>query len=724
MMATLVLGAFGTLVGGPLGGALGALVGRQIDGAIIGAPGREGPRLKELAISTSSYGQPIARQYGRMRVAGSVVWATELAERREKSGGGKGRPSVTSYSYSTSFAVALSSRPILGIGRVWADGSLLRGAAGDLKVGGTMRVHLGHGDQAPDQLIAAAQGAACPAFRQCAYVVFEDLQLADFGNRIPALSFEVFADQHEVGLGEVLAPLDISAATEMRLTGLAGFEHAGGDLRSVLATLDQLYPLVCGTAVGRLDFAAAEPSAGPVAVLPEPVAEPSEDDLAARSGRELHRGNAAEAIPAAVRYYDVARDYQPGIQRVEGRGAEGSERGIEFPGALNAATARSRTQAAARRASASRERLRWRIAALDPALMPGAQVRVPGRTGHWRVTGWEWRERGVELELERQPALARSQAPSDAGWLPPPLDQPLAPTWLHAFELPWDGIGAPTQRRLFAAASAVGPGWTGAALYAEHGGTLEPIGTSGRIRSVVGTTRSALPPSPAVRLEPSAVLEIELLADDMVLDTASPEEMAGGANRMLVGEEVLQFAGAEPIGGRGWRLTGLLRGRGGTEAAALRGVAAGNPVALLDDRLVAVGDVPGEAARLAAIGLADSEPVYAAIANSGLSLRPLAPVHCGMDTRADGGLDLRWTRRARGAWRWTGGIEVPLVEETERYRIGAGPVDQPMLAWETAQPHLTLAPADLSMLPTGTPLWVRQIGSHALSEAAFLCAAS
>jgi len=57
-MATLLLTAVGTLVGGPLGGALGALAGRQIDRAVLGSGGaRQGPRLKELSVSTSSYGQ-------------------------------------------------------------------------------------------------------------------------------------------------------------------------------------------------------------------------------------------------------------------------------------------------------------------------------------------------------------------------------------------------------------------------------------------------------------------------------------------------------------------------------------------------------------------------------------------------------------------------------------------------------------------------------------------
>ena len=53
-MATLVLGAIGTLVGGPLGGAIGATLGRGLDREIIGNGRREGPRLTELAVSTSS----------------------------------------------------------------------------------------------------------------------------------------------------------------------------------------------------------------------------------------------------------------------------------------------------------------------------------------------------------------------------------------------------------------------------------------------------------------------------------------------------------------------------------------------------------------------------------------------------------------------------------------------------------------------------------------------
>ena len=112
-MATLVLTAVGSAIGGPIGGAIGSIIGQQVDQNILFRPrGREGPRLQELAIQTSSYGTQIPRIFGRMRVAGTVIWATDLKESRSREGGGKGRPSTTIYSYSASFAVALSSRRI------------------------------------------------------------------------------------------------------------------------------------------------------------------------------------------------------------------------------------------------------------------------------------------------------------------------------------------------------------------------------------------------------------------------------------------------------------------------------------------------------------------------------------------------------------------------------------------------------------------------------------
>src|SRR3546814_15292805 len=124
----------GTALGGPIGGAIGAVLGQGFDQNVLFKPkGREGPRLSEPDVQTSTYGSQVPQIFGAMRVAGTVIWASDLNENKPKSGGGKGRPSVRSYSYSVSLAVAFSSRPILRVARSWTDGNLLRVMARSVK---------------------------------------------------------------------------------------------------------------------------------------------------------------------------------------------------------------------------------------------------------------------------------------------------------------------------------------------------------------------------------------------------------------------------------------------------------------------------------------------------------------------------------------------------------------------------------------------------------------
>jgi hypothetical protein len=204
-MAALALSVAGAAGGGALFGPAGAIAGRLV-GAIGGnaldqtlfATHREravdGPRLADLEIMASTEGAPIPRVYGRARLSGQVIWATNLEEvvttRSETTGGGgKGggatvTTDTTTYSYFANLAVGLCAGPIGAVLRIWADGKPLDTS------GLTVRTYTGDEAQTADPLILAKQGDA-PAYRGLAYVVFERLPLAAFGNRIPQLSFEV-----------------------------------------------------------------------------------------------------------------------------------------------------------------------------------------------------------------------------------------------------------------------------------------------------------------------------------------------------------------------------------------------------------------------------------------------------------------------------------------------------------------------------------------------------
>lgn len=171
------------VAGAAIGRAVGSVVGGLIDARL--APPVEGPRVKTLPVMESREGVGIPSVYGRMRVAGQVIWASRFREHKTtQSSGSKGGPRVTTYDYTVSFAVALGEGPVLAVQRAWANGE-----AFDLSQV-THRLYRGDDTQDADPLIEMIEGAA-PAYRGTAYIVFEDLPLDDFGNRIPQLSFEI-----------------------------------------------------------------------------------------------------------------------------------------------------------------------------------------------------------------------------------------------------------------------------------------------------------------------------------------------------------------------------------------------------------------------------------------------------------------------------------------------------------------------------------------------------
>ncbi|MFM6933416.1 MAG: phage tail protein [Novosphingobium sp.] len=719
-MATLLFSAVGTLFGGPLGGAIGALVGRSVDKAILGSPSREGPRLKELSVSTSSYGTPIPRLFGRMRTAGTIIWSTDLVEHKDKQGGGKGKPSYTTYSYSASLAIALSSRPLKGIGRIWADGNLLRGTSGDMKTGGQFRFHAGLADQQPDPLLLAAEGLGqCPAYRDLAYVVFEDLQLGDFGNRIPALTFEVFADDQAPSAQDLFDGIVDDVSAQVQFPEIEGLSNEG-PLADLLSELDLAYPLDCNISGETLTVwrqGAASPT-----LLSDPAISVVDGAFGVQQGFARKRLPPLAVRPGILRYYDVDRDYQPGLQRAPGRPAAGQPGTVDLPVAMTAANARQVCARLARRTGWARQSLSWRSAQLDTSVVPGTLVRMDGEPGMWRVEDWEWREGGVEMALSRVSDTGPGLLPADSGRSNAPVDVEAGVTVLQAFELPWDGAGTGDSASLFASASSASAGWPGAALFVDHGdGQLVRIGSTGRARAILGNVGIALHPATSSIFDRQNQVEVELADPAAVLLTANTAQIAFGANRALVGQELLQFLHAEPLGGGTWRLSGLLRGRGGTESA-IGGHVANESFVLLDGEATSldpsvVGDAHGS--RIAAIGLAEDQPVLSDIACRGIGRRPLCPVHGGWHRGADATLHLHWTRRARGSWVWADGVDVPLNEETENYIISLEAGGTRAAMWATTQPELAIGPAEQAgiqaALDAGTFV-VRQQGKFALSD--------
>ena len=76
-MAQLVIAAAGAAIGFAIGGPTGAQIGFTL-GSAIGAPTQKtkGPRLEDLKVSGTEYGQTIPYCEGVVRTAGQIVWAS------------------------------------------------------------------------------------------------------------------------------------------------------------------------------------------------------------------------------------------------------------------------------------------------------------------------------------------------------------------------------------------------------------------------------------------------------------------------------------------------------------------------------------------------------------------------------------------------------------------------------------------------------------------------
>ena len=294
---------------------------------------------------------------------------------------------------------------------------------------------------------------------------------------------------------------------------------------------------------------------------------------------------------------------------------------------------------------------------------------------------------------------------------------------LHAFELTWDGSGSGNSAIIYAAVSSASAGWTGASLFADaagDGGTLAALGGTGRKRALLGRTLGVLTPASPMLVDNASTLDVKLAGTDLALQDASMAQLLQGANRAKVGSEIVQFTSASPLGAGNWRLSGMLRGRGGTEWAISTHVA-DEAFTMIDDALIRLDNqIIGEAGntRIVAAGLGDAAAISVAISDRGATLQPLSPVRGLASRLADGSMSITWVRRARGAWLWPDGVETPLNEETELWEVGFGDSVLPSLRWQTANANLALTPAQVAVLPVGVPqeFHVRQIGRAGTSR--------
>lgn len=719
-MATLILTAVGSALGGPIGGAIGAALGQQVDGALFAPAARQGSRLKELAVQTSSYGTQIPGIFGAMRVAGTVIWSTDLIEKRAKTGGGKGRPATVNYSYRVSIGIALSSRPVARFGRIWADGNLIRGVNGDLKVDARMRFYSGHDNQQPDPLLASAEAVGeCPAHRGVAYVVFEDLQLAEFGNRIPSFSFEVFERDGPLTLPSFLAAVSGGEIDAESTIAFGGFAAAGGSVREVISPILDVCPvelIVKERSLVIRDITATATTPYDIVVA------------AAENARALDRPKhimpPTGHIPGTVslRYYDAERDYQAGIQQSGFEMAGRGEMRLEIPAVLSATAAKSIVEAKDSDVRYARDYWTGSVTSLATAYQPGDHIIVPdGRK--WQIVESEAGLGTVGIKAKAVPKYGvRNEVAGASGRHVSTADQPMGETRIVIIDLPLVAGGDSNKVSLAIFAAGTQGGWKRAAMSMKVDEQWYDIGVTAPA-ATIGTILNALGTHPTFLLDEASALDIELFHPAMELPGRDSSPLAIDAPIFWIGGEFVRVGRVVVLGGRRYRLSRLARG-GFSSALIAPAHLAGATVVLLDS--AAALSLPeanfslGQTVLVEAQGLGDTVPASAAIKVEGMAIKPLAPVHGRAVRNLDGSLHLAWKRRSRFDPGWADGVDQVQMEDRESYRVALYADEIVVREWmvTTSVLHIS-APeyAAAGMAENALPIFaVSQIGRFAQSD--------
>lgn len=460
----------------------------------------------------------------------------------------------------------------------------------------------------------------------------------------------------------------------------------------------------------------ADPMPLPVSI--DDLGNSADGQLALRIVREQAP---ARTLPARLRlgYYDPALDYQSGEARASASERPGTEDQRQLPAAVPASDAKSLAQRILARAWAQRDKLSVRLPPRFLSLEPGSRIELDIQPRLWTVE--QCTIDGFVVAADLRPAWdVAAQLSADAGRIIANPDIEPEDVTLALFDIPeLDTQDRSSGSSLMLAASSASKGWKVQSVDIVAGGQTIRTETARR-KSVLGHALTALPPGNAFVIDRMNSVDVQLLDQDQWLLSCDDDALFGGINLAVLGSELVQFGNAETLGAGQFRLSGLLRGRGGTEWA-MDDHAEGEPFALVQRdrcRRVALPSwLAGSSVRARSRNLSGQISESSVDRLSGESSSPRSPVALSASLDEFGNLHASWTRRSRSSG-WIDGVDAPLAESRERYRLlltgGAG-----TLEIEASAPSVRIQASDLLPLGPGrASLEVRQVGDWGLSRAA------
>lgn len=402
----------------------------------------------------------------------------------------------------------------------------------------------------------------------------------------------------------------------------------------------------------------------------------------AEAGAVLSRTRTQDLeLPQAVRlaHLDSGRDFAAAVaasRRLPGQGGDSVD--VELAVIAAGETMRMAAERTLQHRWAARQRVEWTAPPSRTALQPGDPVRLVTAIGTLDLVLTEVEDGGrlrtVALGLDRSVFRGTAATPPAMVTAAPAIFGPPAAVFL---DVPPADSSLPAHRPFLAATATP---WPGSVVVEQSpsGGSYTMLARIER-RAAIGVLAEALGPGPEDRWDHGNRLLLDI---PRALESRDDVDVLAGANLLAVaagaegeeGWELVQFATAALVGSGRYALTRLLRARHGTEEAMAAGHPAGATVVALDAAVVQLPlarDAVGRTLNLRATAGGDpaTASVTLTVTPAGRGLRPLSPVHLRAVRGGDGAVRLTWIRRTRVAGDDWSAEEVPLGEESERYRV-------------------------------------------------------
>ncbi len=688
-MASIVLGGIGAGVGSLFGATmLGWSVGVE-SGSLVDAllqPGQK-PPLRNLRISGSQYGSAIPQVFGKMRLGTNIIWATNLVQHTQNQGGGSAASmNAVSYTYTVSFAALVCAGPISAIHRIWGEDVLLYDDGATVETHSLITIYRGTTTQPADPLIVS-NVTNTPAYTGRAYIVFQDLDLTPWGQRIPQITVEADGGTATVGsvvqalaegVGVSSGQLDMSGGTD----AVQGYAvHDRKSAGSAIETLLQAYPVDLIEVDGLLRLVRRGGASACTIV---------DSDLGAASGtvkptsrlQEIRQQDWELPTRLDVQFYDAAQLYQQSNET----SIRQSQTSLQHMSSVPLHVVFDETTA-----RQTAERLlytRWRERTVYKfTLPPGYLYLAPADPITLPVNGNSMRARITRMDIAPLGEI-RCEAVADGLDL---LQQYAAgaavTTAVQSVYGPgnlqiavWCGNAlrdSDAQNLGIYAAAFWDAGQPNAMLYwsRDNGTTWQQLLHFDNW-SVMGTTLSALPaPSTydTALVDYVSTVDVQLNTRGSLVSASIGDLLAGG-NMCLIGGEYVQFMTATPIGSAAYRLSGLLRGRYGTDTA-WNVHATGETFTIIDIGAALYQEVDnsllGKPVLMKAIqnGGDLSSATAFTVTMAGEPFMPYSPCSLTVSMDGSGNLNLAWLRRARYAGQWADYIDVIETDPPESYEV-------------------------------------------------------